>query len=80
MWATFLLGILFGGIVDRIMTVIPPLVIIVHMFAAKLNYPVNLQDFLEGLFPLLTIDIFPTAYIYEKIFDFSNLEDAPLSD
>ncbi len=50
------------------------------MFAAKLNYPVNLQDFLEGLFPLLTIDIFPTAYIYEKIFDFSNLEDAPLSD
>ena len=62
------------------MTVIAPLVIIIHMFAAKLNYPVNLQDFIEGLFPLLTIDIFPTAYIYEKIFEFSNLEDAPLSD
>ena len=80
MWATFLLEILFGGILDRIMTVIAPLVIIIHMFAAKLNYPVNLQDFIEGLFPLLTIDIFPTAYIYDKIFEFSNLEDAPLSD
>jgi hypothetical protein len=33
---------IFGGIMDRIMAVIPPLVIIVHMFAAKLNYPVNL--------------------------------------
>ena len=80
MWATFLLGIFLGGILDRIMTVIAPLVIIIHMFAAKLNYPVNLQDFIEGLFPLLTIDIFPTAYIYDKIFEFSNLEDAPLSD
>jgi hypothetical protein len=80
LWATFLLGIFLGGILDRIMTVIAPLVIIIHMFAAKLNYPVNLQDFIEGLFPLLTIDIFPTAYIYDKIFEFSNLEDAPLSD
>ncbi len=65
---------------NKLMNLLPHLIIIVHMFAVKLDFPVNLYDFIAGLFPLLTIDIFPTDYIYNMIFGFRKFQDAPLSD
>jgi hypothetical protein len=65
LWTSVITGILFGGVISAILSFLPIVVLIVHMFASSLNFPVNLQEFLSGLFPLVTIDILPTDYIYE---------------
>lgn len=43
------------------------------MFILSLTYPVNLQEFFRGLFPLIVFDIIPTDELYEKIFAFEEL-------
>jgi hypothetical protein len=65
LWTSVITGIIFGGLIGAILSFLPIVVLIIHMFASSLNFPVSLQDFLSGLFPMVTIDILPTDYIYE---------------
>ena len=52
----------------------------VHMFLVTLNYPVNLLNFMNIIFPLVTFDIIPSTEIFETMFHFSDIVDNPLSD
>ena len=50
------------------------------MFLVTLNYPVNLLNFMNIIFPLVTFDIIPTTEIFETMFHFGDITDNPLSD
>lgn len=50
------------------------------MFLVTLNYPVNLLNFMNTLFQLVTFDIIPTSKIFETMFHFSDIPDRSLSD
>ena len=65
---------------NQLLSVVDNLSIISHMFIFNLNYPVNLLDFFKGLFPLITFDSIPTDEIYEYVFEFSEVDDEPLSE
>jgi len=43
-------------------------------------YPVNMQMFMQGLFPIITFDMIPTDEIYDALMDQGKLEDDALSD
>jgi len=46
-----------------------------QMFAINFNYPVNLMDFFNKLFPLMTFSIIPTDKLYELMFRFTMYDD-----
>jgi len=50
------------------------------MFLVSLNYPVEMMDFFGLLFPLITFDALPTDKLNEKIFNFKEINDDPLTD
>jgi hypothetical protein len=60
LWTTLIVQILMGGALNAVLKFISAQVTIRHMFALSLNIPANLQSFLSGLLPLLTLDVIPT--------------------
>ena len=44
---------------------------LLHMFLVVLNYPINLQNYLNIFFPLITFALIPTTQIFETMFHFS---------
>lgn len=52
-----------------------------HMFMVTFNYPIELMNFFNLLFPLVTFDVLPVGSFYEKWFHFSEITtDHPLTD
>ncbi len=51
------------------------------MFLVTLNYPVEMMNYLNILFPLVTFDVFPVTKTYEKWFHFAEITtDHPLTE
>lgn len=50
------------------------------MFLIQLCYPANCINFFGQLFTLVSFNVIPTEYIYEKVFKISTLPDSHLSD
>ena len=53
---------------------------ILHMFLAVLNYPINLQNYLNIFFPLITFALIPTTELFETMFHFSQQSDYAITD
>ena len=55
--------------------------LILHMFLVKLNFPVELQNFMNIFFPLITFSLIPTDEIFETMFHFFEIQtDYPLTN
>jgi hypothetical protein len=55
--------------------IISSLNIIVHFVCISLDYPLRMQLFFGGLFPLITFDALPTDKLYDSIFMTRSFED-----
>ena len=53
---------------------------ILYMVLLKVGFPTTLKMFYSILVPLVTMDIMPSEYTTELVFDFSEEEDEPVSD
>lgn len=51
-----------------------------HMFLLPFSYPLNCLKFFGQIFNLVSFDLLPTEYIFEKVFQFSKVQDSYLSD
>jgi hypothetical protein len=56
------------------------LAMIIHMFILQLDYPVHVQEFFAGLFPLITFDLIPTEELYNALLDFDEIEEEAITD
>jgi len=43
------------------------------MFLVSLNYPAQMTNFFNMMFPLITFDALPTSWLYGLIFDFDSI-------
>ena len=50
------------------------------MFVLSLSYPLNCLSFFGQIFNLISFNLLPTGYIFEKVFQFSVVKDSYLSD
>lgn len=44
------------------------------MFLVYLNYPAQMTNFFNLMFPLITFDAFPTGWLYDSVFDFNSIQ------
>ena len=72
--ASLILNFFIKALANQALGFIQNISMITHMFILSLNYPVRVQNFFAGLFPMVTFDLFPTDDIYEEIFGFSELD------
>ncbi len=70
---SIIMNILFKGLINSLLSIISSLGIIMHLFLVPLNYPVEMMDFCNLLFPLITFDVFPVGSLYEKWFHFTEI-------
>lgn len=66
--------------INKLLSLVENIIIILHYFILSLNYPANVQDFFAFLFPLVIFDAIPVEGVYQDLFDFENIEDAPISE
>ena len=71
---------LLARIVATILGTVEPLGTITHFVLLDLNYPANLWDFFKNIFPLITLDLIPTDYVYEEIFALESIDDESESE
>jgi hypothetical protein len=55
---------LLARLISMVLGAVDPLVIITHLVLLDLKYPANLYSFFLTLFPLITLDMFPTDEVY----------------
>ena len=77
---TFTLQFALKAVLSSMLTQIQIMGLIVHMFLVSLSYPLNCFNFFGQLFSLVSFNLIPTGYIFEKIFKFSRLDDEWLTD
>ena len=78
--SNFILGFLQSAFLNALLSIIGFLSMQMQMFAINFNYPVNLMDFFNKLFPLMTFSIIPTDKLYELMFRFTMYDDQPLNE
>lgn len=77
---SFTLSFVLQAVLNRLLSSIRSLGLIVHMFLLSLSYPLNCLSFFGQIFNLISFNLIPTAYIFEKVFQFSAVQDSYLSD
>ena len=77
---SFTLSFVLQAVLNRLLSSIRSLGLIVHMFLLSLSYPLNCLSFFGQIFNLISFNLLPTAYIFEKVFQFSAVQDSYLSD
>jgi hypothetical protein len=77
---SFTLSFVLQAVLNRLLSSIRSLGLIVHMFLLSLSYPLNCLSFFGQIFNLISFNLLPTAYIFEKVFQFSVVQDSYLSD
>lgn len=78
--SVFILSLLMTYVMNKLLSLVVNIVLILHYFILTLDYPANVQDFFAFLFPLVIFDALPVEGLYQDIFDFINIEDAPIND
>lgn len=73
MGTSLAMGFFLSAILNKVLSIVDNLGIILHMFILKLEYPVNVQNFFAAIFPLLTFSLFPTDDLYESMFSFNEI-------
>ena len=74
------LSFILKAALSFLLSIIKNISLMVHMFLLTLNYPVNLLNFMNIMFPLVMFDIIPTTEIFEIMFHFKEVPDHSLSD
>lgn len=77
---SFTLSFVLQAVLNRLLSSIRSLGLIVHMFLLSLSYPLNCLSFFGQIFNLISFNLVPTAYLFEKVFQFSVVQDSYLSD
>ncbi len=68
-------------ILNQLLGIVTSLNIILHFLCIGLDYPLRMQLFFGGLFPLITFDAMPTDDLYNLLFSTKSFEDdEPLSE
>ncbi len=69
------------AVLNFLLGMISNLSFMLHMFLVKLIFPVELQNYMNIFFPLITFSVIPTDKIFETLFKFSKIQtDYPLTD
>ncbi len=78
---TLVLNFFLQGLLHKLLENVASIAVILHMFLATLNYPVEMMNFFALLFPLISFDALPVGPLYEKIFHFGDITtDHALND
>lgn len=77
---SFTLQFALQAVLNRLLSSIRSLGIIVHMFLISLSYPLNCLTFFGQLFNLISFNLIPTNYIFKKVFMFPADQDSWLTD
>lgn len=78
--AGFVISFFFSFLLNQILSFVENLCVIIHMFIFNMSYPVNLQKFMAGLFPLIIFDAVPTDDLYDYMMSMSDYDDSPMRD
>jgi hypothetical protein len=62
-------------LLNQLLGTISSLGIIIHFVCINLDYPLRMQLFFGGLFPLITFDPLPTDIAYNYLFETQSFED-----
>ena len=60
----FILSLFMTYIMNRLLSLVVNIVLILHYFILTLDYPANVQDFFAFLFPLVIFDALPVETLY----------------
>lgn len=71
--------IFLSGLLNQLLGMIDNLTVITHLFLISISVPSNISQFLNTLFPLITLDYLQINLLNEEIFGFTELENWALS-
>jgi hypothetical protein len=67
-------------IANQLLNLIAILAIVLHMFILTLRYPLQVQKFFAGLFPLITLDVVPTDTLFDELLQFRNVDEESMTE